>query len=150
MTSPPDVRRHGRCLCGTVRLELRGPLDFVAHCHCGSCRRAHAAAYVTWTSVPRERFSIPSGEPELRWYRSSPTIEWGFCGRCGTSMLYRAEAAGHPEAPRPGAMYVAVGCLEDVEGIAPGAHVSFEEHAPWADVSADLPRYRGKGDEPMD
>ena len=50
--------REGRCLGGAVGFVVEGELDFVAHCHSRSCRLAHAAAYVTWTSVPRERVAF--------------------------------------------------------------------------------------------
>jgi len=139
---------RGRCLCGDVAVELEGPLDFVAHCHCTSCRRAHAAAFVTWTSVPLARFEL-RGE-HVRWYRSSETIEWGFCPRCGSSMLYRAVAAGHPEEPKIDRMYVAVAALVDPPDLAPAAHVSYEEHVPWFTPGDALPKHRGKTSERLD
>lgn len=133
----------GGCLCGAVQLRLEKPLDFVAHCHCASCRAAHGAAFVTWTSVPSERFEL-RGEEHVRWYRSSPTIEWGFCGVCGSSMLYRAIAAGHPEEPALDRYYVTVASLRGELGMEPGSHVSFEEHVPWFNPGDKVPKFRGK------
>lgn len=142
----PTMR--GRCFCGAVRVALRGPLDFVAHCHCASCRASHAAAFVTWTSVPLERFTLDGAE-HVRWYRSSATIEWGFCGTCGSSLLYRAIATGHPEAPKLDRMYVTVASLEGPLEQEPAAHVSFEEHVAWFTPGDAVPKYRGKGVERM-
>ena len=31
----------GRCLCGAVAYEVRGPLRDVLICHCEECRRWH-------------------------------------------------------------------------------------------------------------
>jgi len=149
MSRSASERIRGRCLCGAVALALRPPTDFCAHCHCESCRRSHAAALVTWTSVPLERFELTKGEAAIRWYGSSATIEWGFCGTCGTSMLYRATAEGHPEGPRVGHMYVAVGCLVDPLDRAPAVHVSYEERVAWLRVADDLPKHRGKTSEVM-
>ena len=141
---------RGRCACGAVEIELTGPIDFLAHCHCESCRRTHASAFVTWTSVPMERFAFARGEDRLTWYRSSEWIAWGFCATCGSSMLYRAEREGHPEAPKLDRMYVAVGCLLDPPDRAAQAHVSYEERVPWFTPGDALPKHRGKTDERID
>ncbi|MFO0550137.1 MAG: GFA family protein [Polyangiaceae bacterium] len=148
MTQP--ARLPGRCLCGAVEFALLPPLDFVAHCHCKSCRRAHGAAFVTWTSVPLERFEWIQGRERVRWYRSSETIEWGFCEACGSSMLYRAIAPGHPESPKTDRMYVTVASIDGELGQQPSAHVSFEEHVSWFHPRDLVPKYRGKGEAPID
>lgn len=145
-TAARPARLHGRCLCGAVRFSLTPPTAFHSHCHCASCRLAHAAPYVTWTGVPSARFRLIAGET-LRWYRSSPCIEWGFCATCGSSMLYRAVTDGHPERPDPDRMYIAVGALTDPMDRPPAAHVSFEERLPSTRPGDGLPCYRGKGIE---
>jgi hypothetical protein len=140
---------RGRCLCGAVQFQLTPPTDFCAHCHCRSCRLAHGAAFVTWTSVPLDRFSFVAGEDGVRWHRSSEWIEWGFCGRCGSSMLYRADRGGHPESPRLDRMYVAVGSLIDALDREPANHVSYEERVAWLGFHDDLPKRRGKTEETL-
>jgi len=140
---------HGRCLCGAVRFALTPPTAFHAHCHCRSCRLSHGAPYVTWTGVPLSAFAFEQGEQAVRWYRSSPQIEWGFCATCGSSMLYRAIAEGHPEEPDTDRMYVAVASLTEPMDRPPQAHVSFEERLPTTRPGDGLPCYRGKTDEEM-
>jgi hypothetical protein len=142
------VTLTGRCLCGAVRIRLVPPTDFVAHCHCSSCRLAHGAPLVTWTSVPKDRFAFDSGEEKVTWYRSSDHVEWGFCSACGTSLLYRAIAAGHPESPKLDRMYVTAASLTSLDR-EPAAHVSFEEKVPWLDLNDPVAKYRGKGVEKM-
>ena len=70
MASPgADGERHtGRCLCGAVVYELRGPLRDVLFCHCVECRRwgGHAAAM---TAVPDERLVLFETRG-LRWIDS--------------------------------------------------------------------------------
>lgn len=141
---------HGQCLCGQVRVRLTPPTDFLSHCHCRSCRLSHGAAFVTWTSVPLERFALEAGEGDVTWYRSSEHIEWGFCRTCGSPLLYRAVSPGHHESPKTDRIYVSAACLEDALDRAPQAHVSYEERVPWHTPGDGLPRYRGKGDERMD
>lgn len=132
---------RGSCGCGAVTYTLTGPTDFAAHCHCRSCRRFSGAAFLTWTSVPLARFA---SQGEVRWYRSSAPILWGFCPSCGTTLFYRADSDGHPESPRTDAIYVTVGSLDDPLDRVPDAHVSFEEHVPWFEPGDDLPKWKGK------
>jgi hypothetical protein len=139
----------GRCLCGRVEFRITFPTDFVAHCHCRSCQLSHAAPFVTWTSVPMDRFEFVAGEGEVRWYRSSEFILWGFCGTCGSSLLYRADKEGHPESPRLDCMYISAGCLDRVDR-SPARHVSFEEHSDLIDGFSEIPRYRAKTDEEIE
>jgi hypothetical protein len=119
----------------------------MAHCHCRSCRLAHGAAFVTWTSAPLERFACREGEDDIRWYRSSPQIRWGFCRHCGSSMFYVADAEGHPESPTVGHIYVSVACLTSEFEERPSGHVSWEERVAWNEASPDLPRFRSKTNE---
>jgi len=140
---------RGKCYCGAVQFTLIGPTDFCGHCHCESCRRSHAAAFVTWTSVPADRFSFARGEANVTWYRSSESILWGFCRTCGSSGLYRADREGHPESPKLDRMYVAVGALIDPLDREPEAHVSYEERVAWFQPHDGLPKHRGKTDEQM-
>jgi hypothetical protein len=137
---------RGRCLCGAVAIALEPPTDFVNHCHCESCRRSHGAAFVTWTSVPLERFAFEHGEDRVRWYRSSQWIEWGFCERCGSSLLYRAVGEGHPEHPQVDRVYVTAASLDGLDR-SPTAHVSFEERVEWLAIGDELPKRRGKTGE---
>jgi len=142
----PDPCR-GSCLCGAVTYVLELPTDFVAHCHCASCRAISGAAFLTWTSVPRDRLTI-HGEDTVRWYQSSDTIRWGSCAGCGSTLFYCADAEGHPEAPRTDCMYLTVGTLHDPLDRDPGAHVSFEERVPWFTPADHLPTLRGKTSAP--
>ena len=135
---------RGQCLCGNVQFKLEPPTDFVAHCHCKSCRLSRGVAFVTWTSVPMDRFSFSQGEQSVNWYRSSDSILWGFCKNCGSSMFYQADKEGHPESPRLNVMYVSVGSLIDPIDKMPKAHVSYEEKVEWHEGSHLLPKYRGK------
>ena len=131
----------GHCLCGAVRGELTPPTLFVSHCHCATCRAAHAAAFVTWTAVPRSRFTLVDDDGVVRRYASSADVERGFCGRCGTQMLY--QGGGAPER-----VYVPVAILSGIDR-PPDSHVSFEERAPWMAGCASLPCCHAKTSEPL-
>ncbi|HWD66439.1 MAG TPA: GFA family protein [Caulobacteraceae bacterium] len=140
----------GQCLCGRVTFELLGPLGTTTHCHCRSCRLSRGVAFVTWTSVPNDRFRVVSGEDDIAWHRSSPQVRWGFCRRCGSQMFYVADHGGHPETPLLDHVYVSAGALDDGAHVRPEAHVSWEEHLAWIEGVEMLPRFRGKTVERTD
>jgi hypothetical protein len=115
-------------------------------CHCRSCRLSHGAPFVAWTSVPLARFQFDAGEEQVRWYRSSEWIRWGFCGECGSPLLYRADAEGHPESPGVDRMYVSAGALVTPLDRRLERHVSWEERVDWYAPGDGLPRHLGKSE----
>ncbi len=98
------IRATGRCLCGAVTYQVRGPLRDVVNCHCQQCRRTHGhtAAY----SRVRRTDLVLTESRGLKWYRSSDAARRGFCRECGASMFWEpldadsiAIAAGSLDAP---------------------------------------------------
>ena len=133
---------QGRCFCGGVQFELTFPTDTCSHCHCESCRRAHGAAFTTWTSVSRIQFKLFSGENKIKRYRSSSAVHWSFCLNCGTSFLYEHDHV-------PDRIWVTVASLAGPLDRKPDSHVSFEERVDWITVNDGLPKYREKSEERM-
>ena len=103
----------GGCLCGAVRYEVTGPLTQVTYCHCSMCRRwhGHVGAY---TAADRDAFRLT--EPRgLRWHASSAKARRGFCGECGSSVLFDED--GLPK------MGICAGTLDEPTGIREKAHI---------------------------
>ena len=97
-------RAHGRCLCGAVAYEVRGPLRDVVNCHCGQCRRTHGHVGA-YTRVRRADLVMTEARG-LKWYASSDKARRGFCQVCGASLFWdpsggetTAIAAGSLDAP---------------------------------------------------
>jgi len=132
----PHSRLHGRCACGALDFALTPPTEFVSHCHCATCRRVHAAPFVTWTAVPPSAYELRAADV-LRTFDSSPGVRRHFCGRCGSPVAYEADGVDK--------VYVPAALLDRLDR-PPDSHVSYEERAPWlADVEA-LPCFIGKSD----
>lgn len=96
------------------------------------CRRAHGAGFVTWAGFEASRVHFASSAT-LVWYPSSPGAERGFCGRCGSPMLFRSERW-------PGELHVARALIADALDREPQAHVFFDTRVPWMPVDEHLPR----------
>lgn len=119
----------GGCLCGALRYRLQGPYH-LTHCHCRICRRASAAAFVSWLSVRREDFALLAGAPV--WYRSTPQAERGFCGQCGSQLLFRS---GSEE------LDVTICSLDQPEALQPEDHTWTRRQLPWIQLADGLPRH---------
>jgi len=123
----------GACLCGAVRFRAALPPNWVAHCHCSMCRRAHGAGFVTWVGFPRDAVVLESGADVLTRFRSSASGTRGFCSRCGSTLFF--ESSHWPDET-----HVTLANLEAADGLEPQAHAYWSSRAPWADWrGADLP-----------
>jgi hypothetical protein len=126
----------GACLCAAVRFEVELPTLFCAHCHCGMCRRAHGAGYVTWLVVARRQFRIVAGAGELARYESSLHGVRSFCRICGSSLFFATTQ-------RPDQIDVALANMDEPIDRAPEFHIFIDDKADWVQVGDDLPRLGG-------
>jgi len=77
----------GACHCGKVRVRIPGDAVGVVVCHCGDCQRLHGNAFAM---VVTDQVKVQwEGEGSVRWYRSSPENERGFCAECGSRIAKR-------------------------------------------------------------
>lgn len=129
--SEPTPTLQGRCLCGTVRFRVEAPTLWCAHCHCTMCQRAHGAAFVTWVGTVAARAIVEGAT--LRWHRSSPEAERGFCASCGSTLFFRSSRW-------PGELHIVRANFDGAIDREPQAHVFWETHVPWFDVADGLPR----------
>ena len=103
------VMVKSRCLCGAVRWTADGPLQFMSHCHCSRCRKAHGTPFATYVAAPSAGFSL-TGAEHLARYESSPGFFRTFCPNCGSVV------PGDPFGPL---MFVPAGCLDGDPGVKP-------------------------------
>ena len=79
------MKANGKCLCGSVELEVEMENSEVAACHCSMCRK--------WSGGPMMAMEtsdtlIISGESSVSRYDSSEWADRGFCVKCGTHLFY--------------------------------------------------------------
>ena len=71
---------RGSCLCGDVVWETTGPLEFMTHCHCSRCRKAHGSAFATFAMCQPGEVRLLRGSERIVRYESSPGLFRRFCG----------------------------------------------------------------------
>ncbi|WP_416364007.1 GFA family protein [Pseudomonas sp. NFX183] len=114
---------NGSCFCKAVCYQVDS-LDMpICHCHCDSCRKVHAAAFVATAGVMREHFRWTRGEALLSSLESSPGKFRHFCSRCGSHLM--AERRHQPH------VIVRVATLDDDPGVRPTSHIWTSHDVPW-------------------
>ncbi len=114
---------HGSCLCKAVQYRV-DRLDMpIGHCHCQTCRKAHAAAFASTAGVMREHFQWTQGQERLSTYESSPGKLRHFCSVCGSHLM--AERPGQPH------VILRVATLDDDPGQTPQVHIWTSHDVPW-------------------
>ena len=132
--------REGGCLCGAVRYRVLGKPNWVALCHCRSCRRSCGSVIMTWAGYPAGNYAVIRGSP--RRHASSTDVTRGFCGDCGTPLSFESDRW-------PGEVHITVGSLDRPEDMPPRSHVFTEEQIPWLHIADDLPRFAKTGGDEM-
>lgn len=126
----------GRCVCGGVRFELHGPLRDVVNCHCSRCRR-FTGHHMAATSAPVEQVRF-AADATLTWYSPDPTVGYGFCSTCGSSLFWRA-------AERPDHLSIAAGTLDQPTGLRTAGAWWMAEHADYHTPEPDVIEHRFDG-----
>lgn len=123
----------GSCLCGDIQYEITGSLGPIGHCHCRTCRKAHAAAVATTARVDRSKFRWSRGEDRVATFESTPGKKRYFCPRCGSHLI-----AAWDDAPN---VIVRVGSLDSDPGARPVVHIWTSHGAPWHEITDTLPQF---------
>ncbi len=125
----PISTKTGGCLCGAVRFTATGPFAPVVNCHCGQCRRFHGS-FGAYTAVAEGelRFDRQDG---LKWYESSPGVERGFCGQCGSSLFWRRRGEDAD---------IAAGALDQPTGLVAVKHIFTRHKGDWYEIEDGLPQ----------
>lgn len=122
---------EGACLCGDVRFALTGKMKAPTACHCGMCRRWHGALGV-YTSSANGDLRLTGGD-KLRWYRSGPSSERGFCGSCGSTLFWRQVDGGETD--------IAMGALTPPTGLRVDRHIWVAHRGDYYQIGGELPQY---------
>ncbi len=123
---------EGGCLCGGVRYRLRVAPAQISDCHCIDCRRASAAAFVTWGAVLRDKIELLSGE--LRKVPYAGRLR-SFAACCGTPLFFQDDATSV-------SIDVTIASLDHPESYVPNVAIWTEDRLPWAILNPSHPSFR--------
>ncbi|EGM79446.1 hypothetical protein Rhein_0330 [Rheinheimera sp. A13L] len=126
----------GQCLCGEVKIEIRGAITDIIHCHCSLCRKSSGTAYATNGFVLSSEFSLVHGKELLNAFSLKQGRQRHFCSRCG-SPVYSSNAAD------PNRIRIRLGILDSAITERPISHNFVSSKANWDNLDAALPRYDG-------
>ncbi len=126
--------QQASCLCGGVAWDVDGPLQFVTHCHCARCRKAHGAAFSTAGMVPAGALRFTRGRELVRRFASSPSLQRLFCGTCGS-------VVPDDESLWQGNVFVHPGCFDGAPEVQPVGHIFAASKAPWFAIADGLPTF---------
>ncbi|HVM96324.1 MAG TPA: GFA family protein [Candidatus Acidoferrales bacterium] len=122
---------HSSCLCGKVTWDIDQPLDFMSHCHCSRCRKAHGTPFASLVAGPATSFELHGGEHVTRW-QSSAALARPFCSHCGSVV---------PGDPWESLVFVPVGNFLSDPGSRPMMHIFVGSKAPWYEITDSLQRH---------
>ena len=123
---------EGGCLCGTVRWRIEPPYDRMTHCHCSMCRKAHAAPFATYISLPQAGYALLEGEDAITYYEPAPGFSRAFCANCGSVV---------PSTESGPLVYAPAGCLDEDPGERASRHIFVGSKAPWHAIADELPQF---------
>ena len=123
---------QGGCLCGAVRWNYDGTFERMTHCHCGMCRKAHAAPFATYVVGDRAPFAYTAGSDAKISYESSPGFIRSFCAHCGSVL---------PNTDLGDLIAIPAGSIDGAPGLEPSAHIFTKWKAPWHEITDELPQH---------
>jgi hypothetical protein len=132
----------GGCLCGAVRYEAEVFLANGTICHCRMCQRNSGQPADMTVLIKAGTLRYLGQEP--RYYRSSEGGKRGFCGECGSHLVWQAVA---PE--DDWSTNLSVGSLDDPAAARMGSHIYADRRLPWYRVCEGLPTFEEKDGEAM-
>jgi hypothetical protein len=121
----------GGCMCGAVRYMVRGAPTYAGNCHCRDCQRAIGAGFVTWIGSHPENFEVTKGE--ITYCETSPGIQRGFCGRCGTSLTFGGKGWDD--------IGITAASLDDPAAVTPESNVYLDHRQHWVRIDESLRNY---------
>lgn len=122
----------GGCLCGKVRYQVLGAPNWVAICHCESCRKATGAMLSVYAGFYDKAFCYTSGT--VNTHASSEGVERCFCGNCGSSLTYASTRW-------PGEVHVLVASIDDPSSYVPQAQIYLQDSVPWLSSAHEIAKF---------
>ena len=129
---------RGGCACEGVRYLVRGPLRNIINCHCEPCRRI-TGHFMAASAAATSDLTFDANET-LRWFERTPTVQYGFCSTCGSTLFWRADDS-------PGQTSIAAGTLDQPTNLVTEQALYVAEAADYHSIDESIVSHRY---EPVD
>jgi hypothetical protein len=131
----------GGCVCGEVRIAVRGRPIVVHGCHCRFCQAASGSAFAVNLMLETAQVAVTAGRTQ----QISRQAELGahtrhVCPNC------RTELFGHHPMLGPDIAFVGAGVLDRPGGYAPDVHCFTRSKYDWVVLPAGVPAFEGNYD----
>ncbi len=102
----------------------------IVGCHCTQCRR-QTGHFMAATAARRADFRLLASD-DLKWYSASSEARRGFCGVCGSTLLW--DGVGLPY------ISIAAGTLDDANGLRTVCHIFVADKGHYYDLEPGVER----------
>ncbi|GAA5444598.1 hypothetical protein Misp06_02788 [Microbulbifer sp. NBRC 101763] len=123
----------GSCLCGGVKISIRGGVKDIIHCHCSLCRKSSGTAFATNGFVDAGGLTIDQGRQLIGSFELRPGKSRHFCKVCA-SPIYSSNSED------PSRFRLRLGILDSDIQERPISHNFVTSRANWDSLDI-LPRY---------
>ena len=90
--SQDEKAYEGQCLCGAVKLVVKGEPAGAGYCHCKNCRSWSAGPVNAFTLWPVDAVEVVQGEDQIAEYNANERTYRQWCKACGGHLMAR-----HPQ-----------------------------------------------------
>lgn len=124
----------GSCLCGSVKYQITAEPVGAGNCHCRTCQKTTASAYLPLLFVPYDALKISGTYREFTSLSASGnTMHKGFCPLCSSTLFGRN--SGNTKI-RP----ISAATLDDPSIYKPTMDFWVVDAQPWDYMNPDLPK----------
>jgi hypothetical protein len=124
---------RGSCLCGAVAYEVDQLDRPIVHCHCRSCRKAHAARFAPTVGVLHTHFRWTQGTEKLTAFVSSPGKTRLFCSVCDSQMIAQRDGQSM--------VLLRLATLDEAPIPHPSMHIWMSHEVSWLRDADGTPHY---------
>ena len=123
--------KTAKCSCGELTVRSSGQPLKVSACHCKSCQRRTGSAFGVAVFYRCEDVT-PEGAASryVRTGDSGKALTFHFCPSCGSTVYWLPDF-------RPGLVAIALGCIEETDGIIVAQSVYEAQAHPWVNLTTE-------------
>ena len=131
-----DEPKHvtGGCLCGDVRYDAEVFLKSGYYCHCTTCQKISGTP--AEIGIPIKAGTLKFTKAEPKYYVSSELGRRGFCERCGSRVVWKANDPANDSWTN-----LSVCSLDNPDEAKPSMHTYVDTQLSWYDLADQLPRH---------